>query len=440
MKKTLLICATLLFGLFLVAQLATAQWKITGPWLWMVAPCENGQGGQASIDIDQLDKISKGKITEEKVAQNGAEAGDQVGNLKWVVGVIPASGGDNIQDMINEGKVWWGGNWAGLPADMNDYSAYSLITVVSAKTQNNITMKVGSDDSIKVWLNGEVVHKNAIDRGANDFQDTFEIDLKRGNNLLLVKVSELGGGWSMFAGIDAEFTAAGVEYRINQVPQKPLEPQKPQVQKPLAPQDPGDKITGPWLWMIAPCAAGQGGAECTDVDSLAKVSNKKVTEEKIAKNGAKEGDKVDKLKWTLGEIPPTGGDNVNDLLTRIGLGAGDINDHSAYAYINVISPKAVKGTSMFVGSDDSIKVWLNGKVVWANPVNRGASDYQDEFGVDLKRGSNPLLVKVSERGGGWSMFVGFAEDLKLKFNTEAGRYSVDTTDKLLETWGAIKRR
>lgn len=105
MKKTLLIYAALLFSIFPIAQLADAQDKITGPWLWMIAPCEAGQGGQDSTDIDQLDKVSRGKVTEEKVAKNGAKKGDKVGDLKWVEGDIPAAGGDNIQDMINTIRV-----------------------------------------------------------------------------------------------------------------------------------------------------------------------------------------------------------------------------------------------------------------------------------------------------------------------------------------------
>ena len=63
-------------------------------------------------------------------------------------------------------------------------------------------MRVGSDDAIKVWLNGEVVHNNPVNRGASDFQDVFQVDLVVGDNLLMVKVSERGGGWSMFVGID----------------------------------------------------------------------------------------------------------------------------------------------------------------------------------------------------------------------------------------------
>ena len=70
-----------------------------------------------------------------------------------------------------------------------------------------MTTRVGSDDSIKVWLNGEVVHNNPINRGANDFQDIFKVNLVAGDNLLLVKVSERESGWSMFVGIDADVNA-----------------------------------------------------------------------------------------------------------------------------------------------------------------------------------------------------------------------------------------
>ena len=45
-----------------------------------------------------------------------------------------------------------------------------------------------------------------------------------------------------------------------------------------------DTITGPWLWMIAPTAPGQGGAASTDVDSLKAASQGAVTETWIAKN------------------------------------------------------------------------------------------------------------------------------------------------------------
>ena len=201
------------------------------------------------------------------------------------------------------------------------------------------------------------------------------------------------------------------------------------------------KITGPWLWMIAPTEVNRGGRDSTDVDSIAIASNGAVTESDIATKGANEGDRVGNLRWTLGRISPTGGNNVNDTITSIGLGRGDINDHSSYALITLESNFDQNGVTMRVGSDDSVKVWLNGQVVHKFAVNRGAGDFQDTFQVDIKRGDNLLLVKVSERGGGWSMFVGIDAHVTTKVpigsvnvppSTEAGTRGADTFDDPFE--------
>ena len=175
-----------------------------------------------------------------------------------------------------------------------------------------------------------------------------------------------------------------------------------------------NKITGPWLWMIAPTQPGHGGARSNDVDALSEASQGRITEADVAANGAREGDAVGNYVWTLGKIAETGGNNVNDLLNKIGLGRGDVDDHSSYALITLESATAQSNVTMRAGSDDSIKVWLNGEVVHNNPINRGAQDYQDKFNVDLKQGDNLLLVKVSERDGGWSMFVGIDADVDTK--------------------------
>ena len=190
-----------------------------------------------------------------------------------------------------------------------------------------------------------------------------------------------------------------------------------------------NKITGPWLWMIAPTEAGQGGANSTDVDSLADASGGNVTEAEVAANGAREGDAVGNYVWTLGEISPTGDDNVNNLLNKIGLGSGDVDDHSSYALITLESTTAQPDVTMRVGSDDSIKVWLNGEVVHNNPVNRGAQDFQEKFTVDLKQGDNLLLVKVSDYQAGWSMFVGIEADVNAVYKpTSDTRAPVNVAD------------
>ena len=367
--------------------------KITGPWLWMIAPTETGQGGAASTDVDSLATASNGVITETMVATHGANAGERVGRLEWTLGEIAATGGNNINDVVTRIGLGQG--------NIDDHSAYALIILESATDQQDVPMKVGSDDSVKVWLNGDVVHRNPTNRGSGDFQDDFRVNLRRGDNILLVKVSERGGGWSMFAGVggvDLDVVSFGESTAVGG--DEPTRIYTREI------RDVSEKITGPWLWMIAPTETGQGGAASTDVDSLATASNGVITETMVATHGANAGERVGRLEWTLGEIAATGGNNINDVVTRIGLGQGNIDDHSAYALIILESATDQQDVPMKVGSDDSVKVWLNGDVVHRNPTNRGSGDFQDDFRVNLRQGDNILLVKVSERGGDWSMFAG----------------------------------
>ena len=173
--------------------------KITGPWLWMIAPTEAGQGGSLSIDVDSLAEASDGFVTEAAVAVHSAFPGDPVGNLVWTLGEIAPTGSNNVNELVNRIGLATG--------DVDDHSIYGLITLESATNQSDVTMRVGSNDAIKVWLNGAVVHKNPIDRAAEDFQDAFTVDLVAGDNLLLVKVSEFIDDWALFVGINAEVNA-----------------------------------------------------------------------------------------------------------------------------------------------------------------------------------------------------------------------------------------
>ena len=173
---------------------------------------------------------------------------------------------------------------------------------------------------------------------------------------------------------------------------------------------PGPKIEGPWLWMMTPTGK-MGGAEAaaSGIDWLAEISNDSVTEQQVVINGVTTGDEVGNRVWTIGELSATGDDNINVLMNTIGLGTGDIEYHVAYGYITLDAPDD-QDTRMFVGSDDAVKVWLNGILVHDNPVDRGAIDYQEDFPVTLKQGTNILLVAVYELWGGWSGFFGFEND------------------------------
>ena len=173
------------------------------------------------------------------------------------------------------------------------------------------------------------------------------------------------------------------------------------------------------------------------MDSLAEASGGDVTEEMIAIHGANAGDAVGDLEWTVGEIADSGGNNVNDLVNELGLGEGDVNDHSVYGLIILEAAEDQMNVPAKVGSDDSVKVWFNGEVVHNNPVNRGAGNFQDDFKVNLVAGANVLLVKVSERGGGWSLFAGVGGTWEIRQNQFV---SVEAAGKLFTTWGSLKTK
>ncbi|RKU09179.1 hypothetical protein C6503_21815 [Candidatus Poribacteria bacterium] len=172
----------------------------------------------------------------------------------------------------------------------------------------------------------------------------------------------------------------------------------------------GPKVQGPWLWCIAPTSLNEvefGGAAAalSGLDFLSRRSDGEVTEEVIATEGAVIGDAVGDTFWTYGLIT-TESDNINDMLIATGVADGDINNHVAYGSI-LIDSSEEQETLMFAGSDDAVKVWLNGEIVHENFVDRGSYDYQDVFRVTLKEGENVLLVAVYERGGAWTGFFGF---------------------------------
>lgn len=206
-KKICLVGLICFLGMFLIVNISDAQTveRITGPYLWMIAPCTVGQGGQNSTDIDSLAVASNNEVTEEKVARNGANEGAEVGNYEWTYGTLPANGDINAM-LVTLGIT--------TNADINDITSYALLVLKSNGTQEGVTMGVNSDDSIKVWVNGDMVFKKAANRGrgdANTFQDTFSIDLKNGNNLFMIKVSERTGGWGMYVGVDADYEIEGLD-------------------------------------------------------------------------------------------------------------------------------------------------------------------------------------------------------------------------------------
>ena len=178
--------------------------KIKGPWVWTVASTGTiGGAAAASSGIDYLHKASGGTVTERQIATAGAIAGEAVGNRVWTSGKISPTGLNNITNMLNT---------IGLNGNENNQVVYGCIMLYTSRKQNTM-MHVGSDDAVKVWLNGVLVHDNPIDRPAHDYQDSFPVTLNGGKNILLIAVYEYTGHWSGFFGFEKD-----TEYSLRTVP------------------------------------------------------------------------------------------------------------------------------------------------------------------------------------------------------------------------------
>ena len=154
----------------------------------------------------------------------------------------------------------------------------------------------------------------------------------------------------------------------------------------------GPKIEGPWLWVVVPDVRLEH-----DTDLLSEVSGGTVTEIEIATHGVIEGQSVGQEVWTSYRLPPTGRNNIENMLKR------HIKDGVIYGTVSLYSPREQE-TTMYVGSDDRIKVWLNGILVYEYLRGSGDDDYSDFFPVTLKQGQNVLLVAVLTHSNG---FFGF---------------------------------
>ena len=186
------------------------------------------------------------------------------------------------------------------------------------------------------------------------------------------------------------------------------------------PKGGGPKIEGPWLWVLVPSERLN-----RTTDLLAKASGGTVTEQQLATTGVSPGDRVGDYVWTSLKISASGNNNITSMTRPLGWNG---NDRVIYGFIALDSPQE-QNTRMFVGSDDSVKVWLNGELVREEIVGRSASDYRGSFPVTVKKGRNTLLIAVENRTGGWSGFFGFQADAEYTVLPFAGvGYALPSVD------------
>ena len=175
----------------------------------------------------------------------------------------------------------------------------------------------------------------------------------------------------------------------------------------------GPKIEVPWLWVTVPGEIDHTGrARLSNNDLLAAASNNRVTERKIATEGATKGATVGNSIWRAGELDAGDPDNINTMLRARGLNPPEHAPYVVYGTTTLYTLQRQE-TMIFIGSNQDAKVWMNGQLIHSNPGHYQVKDYQIFIPVTLKRGRNVVLVAVDNHGGSrWAVYFGFAPGTK----------------------------
>ena len=142
-----------------------AAWLVAGPYM------EEGQNAEKLFDI--------AFPPEAPDAQNVEWAPLAVSkhDNPWIFDLAKAVGGGN-RCVYVKSEIW-------------------------SDTQQPVRLEIGSDDAVKAWLNGSLVHSNLVYRGVEPAQDKLDVTLNQGWNTLTLKIVQGGGAWGFCAGFRA---------------------------------------------------------------------------------------------------------------------------------------------------------------------------------------------------------------------------------------------
>jgi hypothetical protein len=146
------------------------RWLVLAP-----IPMEAGQSGADALDKEQIKDEAKLK----------AKAGDKVKVGDKEVAWKEHTCKEHLLDFN-----------ALLGGQTEDSVAYAVTFVVAPEEMKGVKMKTGSDDQSKVYLNGKEVFKCTDARPSEKDQDTTEVTLKKGVNVVVVKVVNEKVDWA----------------------------------------------------------------------------------------------------------------------------------------------------------------------------------------------------------------------------------------------------
>ena len=135
------------------------EWEVSGPYM------QKDKNYAALFDIPFAPEIDGGKDAEWRRMPAGTDPAQP-----WYLDLLKAlDGGEQRVAYLRSSLEW--------PAEQQ------------------VILKIGSDDGIKVWVNGRLVHANNIARAFTPDQDRATATFKKGRNTILMKITQNNLPW-----------------------------------------------------------------------------------------------------------------------------------------------------------------------------------------------------------------------------------------------------
>ena len=169
-------------------RLTISEATSLGPW-WVIFPFDN-------IDEKGFDTVYPPETEIDFDKEYIGKEGRKIGWYKT------DSRGENV--------------FSNVPED--DVTGYALTYLESDRDQNYL-LSLGSDDTIKIWVNRQLVFSKYVHRPLRRADDVIQLPVSKGRNEILVKVTNGYGPWGFFADIGGYSLTVSAE-RLN----SPLSP------------------------------------------------------------------------------------------------------------------------------------------------------------------------------------------------------------------------
>lgn len=285
------------------------------------------------------------------------------------------------QQLPPEHLVTHGGvDFAEVFGPQTQAAAYAMTRLNSAHEQP-VELRFGSDDTLRVWLNGEPVHAVEAYRAAAPDQEVVKVTLKRGANTIMAKVGQDVAGWEMLFRITSPggAPARGVTDGFDEVTWAAFSPDRTTPSHVLGEPEPfAWRVWGP---IAAVPSAGKGWELPSDAEAVATAANANASNWRVVPATAAARNRID----------------LNALFGATG---------SAVAYLAAeVEVEDTTDAQLVSGSDDGLTVWLNGQLTHRVERPRAFEPEADRVALRLRRGRNLMVCRVSQGSGEWVVQV-----------------------------------